>query len=662
MDITEASGRAAELRRTLEYNSKLYYEKDAPEIEDSEYDAMLRELTQLEEAFPQLKTPDSPTEHVGGAASGKFKKVKHALKMESLQDAFSKDDIAAFYARVREEVPDAVFAVEPKIDGLSVLLEYRDGKLVRGSTRGDGVVGEDVTENILTVASIPHTLPESVGLLEVRGEIYMPKEVFLSIVQQQEAEGEAPFKNPRNAAAGSLRQKDPQITRARGLDIFVFNVERISDGFAARTSTHIGRIDFLRGLGFHTIPSSVRCDGIGEITAEIDRIGAARAGLPYDIDGAVVKLNDIENRAVLGSTNKFPRWAIAFKYPPEVRASKLLDIEVAVGRTGVLTPTAVFEPVQLAGTTVSRAVLHNQDFIDALDIRIGDTIDVHKAGDIIPEIIRAYDHAPGSAAFRLPENCPSCGESVVRLDGEVALRCVNPECPEQRRRNLIHFVSKGAMNIDGLGPATIDQLLDTGLVRDVPDLFSLQKEQLLTLDKIKDKSAENILAAIEGCKGANLDSVLYSFGIRNVGEKAAALLCERFGDIDALMDAPQAAMAEVPGIGPVIAQSVRAFFDKQGAQDLVARLRDSGVNMRYRSTRVSQKLAGRTIVVTGALETLSRDEANALIEANGGKAAGSVSKKTSWVLAGESAGSKLTKAQSLGVPVISEKEFLEMLK
>ncbi|MEA4911625.1 MAG: NAD-dependent DNA ligase LigA [Oscillospiraceae bacterium] len=662
MDVDQAAVRAAELRALLEYHAKLYYEKDAPEIEDSEYDALLRELTELEQTFPQIKTQDSPTEHIGGAAAGQFSKVTHALKMESLQNAFSREDIADFFDRVRQAVPDAVFAVEPKIDGLSVLLEYRNGKFTRGSTRGDGVVGEDVTVNLMTVASIPHTLPEPIALLEVRGEIYMPKEVFLAISEQQEAEGGAPFKNPRNAAAGSLRQKDPRITRERKLDIFVFNVERISDGYAEQTATHIGRIEFLRALGFHTIPSSVRCDGVDAVMARIDAIGGERAGLPYDIDGAVVKLNDIGSRAILGSTNKFPRWAIAFKYPPEVKTSELLAIDVAVGRTGVLTPTAVFKPVQLAGTTVSRAVLHNQDFIDALDVRVGDMVDVHKAGDIIPEIIRAHDHKPGSIPFRLPDVCPSCKETVVRLDGEVALRCINPECPEQRRRNLIHFVSKGAMNIDGLGPARIDQLLEKGLVKGIPDLFTLTKEQLLTLDKIKDRSAENVLTAVETCKAANLDSVIYSFGIRNVGEKAATILCERFSSIDALMDAPQEAMAQVMGIGPVIAQSVRAFFDKEGARDLVERLRAVGVNMVYRSGRLSDKLTGKTLVVTGTLETLSRDEANALIEANGGKAAGSVSAKTSYVIAGESAGSKLTKAQALGVPVLTEQEFLALLR
>ncbi|NLC78803.1 MAG: NAD-dependent DNA ligase LigA, partial [Ruminococcaceae bacterium] len=481
MEFSEAKKRIAFLRSELEYNSKLYYELDAPVIEDTEYDAMLKELTALENEFPSLLSEDSPTQHVGGAANSQFKKVTHALKMESLQNAFSKEDISAFTSRVREAVPNAEFVVEQKIDGLSVLLEYKNGRLVRGSTRGDGITGEDITENIMTIKSIPHRIDSGVELLEARGEVFMPKEVFLRIVEEQQANGETPFKNPRNAAAGSLRQKNASVTAERELDIFVFNLERSSNTF----STHSETLDFLKAQGFHVSPMYTVCKTDDEIMAQIELIGESRAGLSHDIDGAVVKLNSLSERRVLGSTNKFPRWAIAFKYPPETKETTLLDIEVGVGRTGVLTPTAVFEPVQLAGTTVSRAVLHNQDFIDEMDIRIGDTVSVRKAGDIIPEIIRAANHKEGSVTFKLPHDCPSCGEPVVRLSDEVALRCVNPECPEQKRRNIIHFASKGAMNIDGLGPATIDQLIDNGFVDGISDLFSLTKEKLLTLDKVK---------------------------------------------------------------------------------------------------------------------------------------------------------------------------------
>lgn len=658
MEFSEAKKRITELREQLEYNSKLYYELDAPVIEDSEYDAMLKELNELEASFPELVTEDSPTQRVGGAANSQFKKVTHALKMESLQNAFSAEDISAYTERVREAVPNAEFVVEQKIDGLSVLLEYKNGKLVRGSTRGDGITGEDITENILTIKSIPHSIDSSIELLEARGEVFMPKEVFLRIVEQQQTEGETPFKNPRNAAAGSLRQKNSAVTAERELDIFVFNLERSSKTFA----THSETLEFLKKAGFHVSPQYSLCKTDEEIMNAIKSIGERRTGLSYDIDGAVVKLNSLSDRRILGSTNKFPRWAIAFKYPPEIKEATLLDIEVGVGRTGVLTPTAVFTPVQLAGTTVSRAVLHNQDFIDSMDIRVGDTVSVRKAGDIIPEIISSKNHKEGSDTFKLPSLCPSCGEPVVRLSEEVAHRCVNPECPEQKRRNIIHFASKGAMNIDGLGPATIDQLIDKGYVNGISDLFSLTKEQLLTLEKIKDKSAENILTALNACKAQNLDKLINSFGIRNVGEKAATLICEVFDSAELLVNATKEQLSAIDGIGPIIADSVVKFFETDGARHLLDSLRSAGVNMSYRSAKVSKKLQGKTLVVTGTLPTLSRDEANALIENHGGKAAGSVSKKTSFVVAGESAGSKLTKANELGIPVITEEELLEMLK
>ncbi|MEG1984612.1 MAG: NAD-dependent DNA ligase LigA [Oscillospiraceae bacterium] len=658
MEFEQAKNRINELRNQLEYHSKLYYEHDNPSISDYDYDMLLKELNKLEAAFPQLKSEDSPTEHVGGSAAAKFSKVIHTIKMESLQNAFSHEDIADFVRRVAEEIQNAEFVVEPKIDGLSVSLEYKNGKLVRGSTRGDGITGEDITQNLRTIRSIPDMLKSAPDFLEVRGEVYMPKASFAAIVAQQQADGDTPFKNPRNAAAGSLRQKDSNVTASRNLDIFIFNVQQSTKSFL----THSEALDYLKSLGFHTSPSYKICHTSDEMMDEIMRIGKERTALSYDIDGAVIKLNSLSDRYVLGSTNKFPRWATAYKYPPEIKASKLTSIEVAVGRTGVLTPTAVFDPVMLAGSTVSRAVLHNQDFINELDIRLGDTIDVRKAGDVIPEIVRAYEHQPESHTFKLPETCPACGERAERLLDESALRCINPECPEQRRRNIIHFASRSAMDIDGLGEATVDQLISTGLVTNAADIFELSREQLMSLDKFKDKSADNLIAAISACKANNLDRLLFALGIRNVGQKAATLICEKFNDMDSIMSAQAETISQIDGIGPIIAQSVVKFFGTQGALDLVNRLKELGLNMNYKSSRQSNIFEGKTFVVTGTLETLSRDEANALVESNGGKASGSVSKKTSYVLAGENAGSKLAKAQELDVAVLSEQEFLNMLR
>lgn len=657
MEFDAAKQRIDELRALLDKYAKQYYDDDNPDVTDAEYDALMVELSALESEFPNLASDASPTQRVGGTASSKFAKVTHAVKMESLQNAFSKQDIEAFITRIAELVDNASFVVEPKIDGLSVSLEYESGILVRGSTRGDGIVGEDITENLITIQSIPQILQNAPPVLEVRGEVYMPKKSFKAIVEQQQAFGQTPFKNPRNAAAGSLRQKDSAITRSRNLDIFIFNIQRCS----TPQTSHKASLDMLKALGFTVSPSYVQYATADDVLAEIDRIGSLRSGLEYDIDGAVVKLDDITARGDVGSTNKFPRWAIAYKYPPEVKPSKLLKIEVRVGRTGVLTPTAVFEPVSLAGTTVSRAVLHNQDFISELDIRIGDTVDVHKAGDIIPEVLKAYDHQPDSVTFRLPQHCPACGERTEKLLDESALRCVNPECPEQLRRNIIHFASRVAMDIDGLGPATIDQLLERGIIKSVADLFSLTAQDIRTLDKFKEQSTNNLMSSLEKCKDQNLDRLIFSLGIRNVGQKAATLLCERFPDIDSIMSAAEAEISAIYGLGPVIAQSAVAFFSKDGAKDLIDRLRGAGLNMNYRSGKKSNKLNGMTFVVTGTLDTMSREEANALVEANGGRAAGSVSKKTSYVVAGENAGSKLTKARDLGVTVLSETEFLDMI-
>ena len=651
MELSEARKRAEELRAIIEKNNRLYYDQDAPELEDFEYDALTRELKAIEAEYPQLVTASSPTQHVGGTASSKFSKVTHAVKMESLQDAFSLDELRDFDARVREAGVTPQYVVEAKIDGLSVSLEYRDGQLVRGSTRGDGVVGEDVTENLATIADIPKTLHGAPAFLEVRGEVYMPHSAFFRLKEQQELEDKTPFKNPRNAAAGSLRQKDAAITASRGLSIFVFNLQQCEGRSFA---THHETLDYIKSLGFPVSPRYSVFANIEDAIREIETIGALRGTLEYDIDGAVIKVNDLAARRVLGSTNKFPRWAIAFKYPPEVKESVVRDIEVTVGRTGVLTPTAVFDPVFLAGTSVSRASLHNGDIIRNLGVGIGDTIQVRKAGDIIPEVIAVTAHAPGGRPFCMPDTCPSCGAPVVHLQDETALRCVNPECPAQSLRNLIHFASRDAMAIDGLGEAVAVQLTEKGLVHTVADLYALTEEDLLGLDKFKSKSAQNLLSAIERSKANNLDKLLFGLGIRNIGDKAAALLAEHFGSMDAVRAASPEQMCEIDGFGAVMAQSVQEFFAKEGTRDLLQRLADAGVNMRWTGAPKGTALAGMTLVVTGTLPTLSRQEAEALIAQNGGKAAGSVSKKTSYVVAGAAAGSKLTKAQALGIPVLDE--------
>lgn len=658
MELEQARKRVAELREVIERNNRLYYMDNAPELEDFEYDALTRELKALEAQYPALVTPDSPTQHVNEAASSKFSKVAHAVKMESLQDAFSYDELRDFDARVREAGIAPRYVVEAKIDGLSVSLEYENGRLVRGSTRGDGLVGEDVTENIATMKDIPHVLPDAPEFLEVRGEVYMPHQAFFALKEQQELEEKTPFKNPRNAAAGSLRQKDARITASRGLSIFVFNLQQVR---GRSFSYHSETLDYLKSLGFPVSPRYSVFYSIEDAIREIEAIGAGRGSLAFDIDGAVIKVDDLAARETLGSTNKFPRWAIAFKYPPEVKETVLREVEVSVGRTGVLTPTAVFDPVFLAGTSVSRASLHNADIIRTLGIRIGDTIQVRKAGDIIPEVIGVTRHAAGAPDYEMPVTCPSCGAPVTHLEGEAALRCVNPECPAQSLRNLIHFASRNAMAIDGLGEAVAIQLTDRGLVHTVADLYTLRQEDLLQLDKFKQKSANNLLAAIENSKRNNLDKLVFGLGIRNIGDKAAAQLAEHFGSMQALAAASAEEIAAIDGIGAIMAESVTEFFAKAGTVDLLARLRAAGVNMDWHGEKKGTALAGMTIVVTGTLPTLSRQEAEALIARNGGKASGSVSKKTAYVLAGEAAGSKLTKARSLGVPVIDEAAFLRMI-
>lgn len=658
MELEQARKRAEELRTVIERNNRLYYDQDAPELEDFEYDQLTRELKEIEKTFPELVTASSPTQHVGGTASTKFAKVAHAVKMESLQDAFSYEELREFDARVQEAGVSPEYVVEAKIDGLSVSLEYENGVFVRGSTRGDGVVGEDVTENLATIRDIPHTLHGAPEFLEVRGEVYMPHAAFLALREQQELEDKTPFKNPRNAAAGSLRQKDAKITASRGLSIFVFNLQRVQ---GREFSRHSETLDYIKSLGFPVSPRYNVYHSIEDAIAEIQRIGEMRGTLEFDIDGAVIKVNDLAARSALGSTNKFPRWAIAFKYPPEVKESVVRDIEVTVGRTGVLTPTAVFDPLFLAGTSVARANLHNGDIIGSLDVRIGDTIQVRKAGDIIPEVIGVARHGEGTVPYRMPDRCPSCGAPVVHLEDEAALRCVNPECPAQALRNLIHFASRNAMAIDGLGEAVARQLIDKGLVHTVADLYTLTREQILTLDKFKAKSAGNLLAAIENSRKNNLDKLVFGLGIRNIGDKAAALLAEHFGSMEKLRQASAEQVSSIDGFGGVMAQSVVEFFAKEGTGDLLEHLAQAGVNMEWHGEKKGTALAGKTVVVTGTLPTLSRQEAEALIVRNGGKASGSVSGRTAYVLAGEAAGSKLTKAQTLGIPVIDEAEFFRII-
>ena len=657
-DKEQSAKRAQELRDELNYYSRKYYVDDDPEIEDYEYDMLQRELKAIEDKYPDLVTPDSPTVRVGGSAENLFSKVEHRVRMESLQDAFSFAEIEEFDRRVRETERDVHYVVEPKIDGLSVSLEYTNGVLTRGSTRGDGDVGEDVTANLRTVRSIPLKIKTPLPFLEVRGEVYMPKSVFASLVTRQELDGEKPFKNPRNAAAGSLRQKDSKVTAGRGLDIFVFNVQQIE---GAQLSSHKQSLDFLREQGFHTIPFYTRFDNITDVISELKRIGEIRSGLEYDIDGAVIKVDDFAQRERLGSTSKFPKWAVAFKYPPEEKTTKLVDIEIGVGRTGVLTPTAVFEPVLLAGSTVSRATLHNQDFITEKDIRIGDEVAIRKAGDIIPEVVRVVSHAENSVPYILPSICPSCSAPVIREEGEAAVRCVNPECPAQLLRNVIHFCSRDAMDIEGLGDALVEKFISENLISNVADIYDITAGEIMMLEGHQEKSAKNLVEAIERSKQNDLSRLLFALGIRHIGQKAAKLLSEHFGDIDSIIAASEEEIAEIDGFGGIMAKSAAEFFSMTQTADLIERLKAAGVNMKsLKEKSDDQRFAGLTFVLTGTLPTLSRKEATEIIENLGGKASSSVSKKTSYVVAGEEAGSKLQKATDLGIPVITQDDLLKM--
>lgn len=658
MEFEKARLRAEELRTLLNYHSHKYYVEDDPEIEDSEYDMLQRELAAIEKEYPELITADSPTQRVGGSAEGMFEPVVHSVPLESLQDAFSLAEVQAFITRVKSDFPQAEFVVEPKIDGLSVALEYENGVLVRGSTRGDGVTGENVTANLRTVNSIPLRLKKDVTI-EVRGEVYMPKRVFADLAREQELNGEKPFKNPRNAAAGSLRQKNPSVTATRGLDIFVFNVQRY-DG--DELTGHKQSIDYLKELGFKTIPFYYKFNDSGDIEKELARIGEIRSSLPFDIDGAVIKTDSFAMREEIGSTAKFPRWALAFKYPPEEKETNVVDIEVAVGRTGVLAPTAVFEPVLVSGSTVSRATLHNQDFINEKGICIGDRVIIRKAGDIIPEVVKVVSHKENSETFELPKLCPSCSAPVIREEGEAAVRCVNPECPAQLLRNLIHFCSRDAMDIEGMGDAVLEKLVSNGLLTKASDIYTLKKEDFMTLEGFKDKSSQNLVEAVEASKKNDLAKLIFALGIRHVGQKAGKLLAEHFGTMQALAAASVEELTAIDGFGGIMAQSVADFFALEQSKKEIEALAALGVNMASLKEKADSRFEGMTFVLTGTLPTYSRNEASEIIEKFGGKTSSSVSKKTSCVLAGEDAGSKLVKAQSLGIRIISEEEFNEMIK
>lgn len=658
MDIISAQDRIKTLSKELEYHNNLYYNKDEPEISDFEYDKLLRELEELENQFPSLKSPLSPTNKVGGNAGEKFSAVTHTVIMESLHDSFSHSELREFDARLRQVVENLKYVVEPKFDGLSVSCEYENGVFVRGSTRGDGTTGEDVTENLMTIKSLPKRIENAPKYLEVRGEVYMSYKSFEQLTKRQEEKEEKTFKNPRNAAAGSLRQKDARVTAQRNLDIFIFNVQQI-DG--VELNSHIQSLNYLTELGFPTAFYNVY-DNIEDVIEEIERIGNMRGELDYAIDGAVVKVDDFKTRQLLGSTAKYPKWAEAYKYPPEEKATKLLNIEINVGRTGVLTPVGIFEPVLLAGTTVSRATLHNKDFIDSKGICVGDTVIIRKAGEIIPEVLSVKQHGENTQPFEFPRVCPSCGSVVQSDEGEAAIRCTNTDCPAQLMRHLIHFVSRDAMDIDGLGPAVLEQLVQANLINSPADLYRLTADDVVSLDRKAEKSANNLISSIEKSKENELYRLIFALGIRNIGLKAAKLICENFQTIDDIMGAKASDFEAIEGFGSIMAISLESYFSLESTKDLIADLKAVGLKMKPSQLKKSEGIfTGKTFVLTGTLPTMTRSEASKLIEENGGKTSSSVSKKTSYVLAGEEAGSKLTKAQSLGITVISEEELKTML-
>lgn len=655
----EPKERIEELTALLTEANYRYYVLDDPQMPDFEYDHLLRELEELEEAHPEFARPDSPTQRVGGQALSKFQEVTHPVPLMSLQDVFSMEELADFLEKTQDG-REVSFSVEPKIDGLSVALEYENGRFVRGATRGDGNVGEDVTENLKTIRSIPMTVENAPPRLIVRGEVYMPKKSFEKLNAAQEAAGKPLFANPRNAAAGSLRQLDPKIAAKRGLDILIFNIQ-LADGVAF--TSHSQSLEYLKSLHFKVIPYKL-LSSVKEIQEEVEAINDRRDTLPCDIDGAVVKVDDLALREQLGSTAKFPRWAAAYKYPPEIKETVVEDIQVQVGRTGVLTPKAVVRPVRLAGTTVTNATLHNQDFISQRDIRIGDTVRIRKAGEIIPEIldVNLSKRPEGTVPYSLPERCPICGAAVERDENGAFLRCTGAECPAQLSRNIAHFVSRDAMDIEGLGSAIVEALIEKGLVRSPADIYYLTLDEISGLWKSGTTAAKKLLAAIEDSKSRDLGRLIYALGIRQVGAKTGKVLASHFGSMDALMQAEQEELIQIPDVGEITAVSIYEWFRQEQSIHLIRRLREAGVNFECTRTVTDTRFAGKTIVLTGALSRFTREEATEKIELFGGKAAGSVSKKTSFVVAGENAGSKERKARELGIPVLTEDEFLEMLQ
>ena len=658
-DFEQKKLRAEQLRKELNHHIYRYYVENENDIEDYEYDMLMRELDSIEKEYPELLTADSPTHRVGGQADGLFETVVHTVKMESLQDAFNHNEVRDFDKRVKDVFANAEYVVEPKIDGLSVSLEYVNGIFTRGSTRGDGVQGDDITANLRTIKTIPLRLKKDIPFIEVRGEVYMSREVFLKTVEKQELNDEKPFKNPRNAASGSLRQKNPKITAERNLDIYVFNIQQIE---GAEIKGHYESLVFLKELGFKTIPFFNKFNNIEDTLKEIERIGEIRYTLPFDIDGAVIKTDDFSMREVIGSTAKFPKWALAYKYPPEEKETKLIDIEINVGRTGVLTPTAVFEPVLVAGSTVSRATLHNEDFIIEKGIRIGDTVKIRKAGDIIPEVLCVVEHSENSTPYNMPDFCPSCNSPVHREIGEAAIRCDNPDCPAQLLRVLIHFCSRDAMDIEGLGDAVLETLLNQGLISKIADIYRIDYEKIAQLEGMGKKSADNMRNAIEKSKENDLSKLLFAFGIRHIGQKASKLLSDHFLTLDNIISASKEEILNIEGFGEIMADSVVDFFSLLQTKQMIEELKLFGLNMESQREIKDNRFEGMTFVLTGTLSTYGRKEAQEIIESYGGKASSSVSKKTTYVLAGESAGSKLQKATDLGITIINEEQFAEMIK
>ena len=649
------------LRELINYHSNLYYTMDEPEISDFEYDALMSKLKKMEEENPELITPDSPTQRIGGKILDGFSEVVHSVQMQSLNDVFDRESVIDFGEKTETTLGEKVeYITEMKIDGLSVSLEYRDGYFFRGSTRGDGTVGEDVTENLKTIRNIPLRLTENIKYLEVRGEVFMPHSSFIRLNEIQEERDQKPFKNPRNAAAGSLRQLDSSIVAQRKLDIYVFNIQQIE---GKEIKTHKEGLSYLAQLGFKTIPDTPVCDSIEKAFDEVQKIGDMRPKLGFDIDGAVIKVNSLSQRERLGSTAKCPKWAVAYKYPPEIKETKLLDIVIQVGRTGVLTPNAVLESVSLAGTTVSRATLHNIDYIREKDIRIGDSVLVQKAGDIIPEVLSVVKEkrSGNEVIFNMPEKCPVCGGQVYREEGEAAVRCTSGECSAQLARNIIHFASRDAMDIEGLGPALVEKLLENKIISSVSDLYDIKKEDISALDKMGEKSAQNLVDAISKSKENDLSRLIFALGIRHVGARNAQILAMHFKTMDAIMEADVEAISRVPEIGGVIAQSIVNFFKEEQNIEIIQKLRAHGLNFNCNEVKAEGVFSGKVFVLTGTLPTLTRSEASKLITDNGGKVSSSVSKKTDYVLAGEEAGSKLDKANALGITVITEEELRGMI-